>query len=246
MQTWPLFVLTLRGDCQRRTPLLNTLKRLGLTYELFYGVDGRSGLSSAWERQINRSKARRNFGRELTDGEFACALSHRELYKCIITRGLTGGIILEDDAIVDQAFANFVKQAHYHHAKLMLLDHAQARVLDVGLEIMPGTMIRRLALPAYLTTGYTASREAAQLLLEASTPVCHTADWPGDIVAMGAVALDPRIVDHPNQENGPSHLRTERESCRSKSRDVSYTLRKRFHPKHRKSRKVKKTATLIS
>lgn len=246
MQTWPIFVLTLAGDYKRRAPLLGALDRLDLAYEVFFGVDGRSGLSKTWEREVNRSRARRKFGRELTDGEIACALSHRQLYKSILARGLPGGIILEDDAIVGETFANFVKEAHYLNANLMLLDHAQARVIDLGLEIMPGTKMRRLALPAYLTTGYTLSAEAAQLLCDASSPISHTADWPGDIVAMGAMALDPRIVDHPNQEEGLSHLRAARENSRSKSRDIIYILQKRFNPKHRKRRKIKRTATLIS
>ena len=67
--TWPIVVLTLPGDEERRAPLVKELERLGLAYELFTGVDGRRGLDEQWESEIDRAAARRYIGYDMTDGE---------------------------------------------------------------------------------------------------------------------------------------------------------------------------------
>ncbi|WP_371056069.1 glycosyltransferase family 25 protein [Rhodosalinus sp. K401] len=207
---WPIVVLSLPGEEVRRRGLLTALARFALDYEVFIGVDGRNGLPACWERDIDRSAARFNIGRDLTDGEFACALSHREIYRKIERKGWQGAVVLEDDAIIDRRFADFVRGELFRRADLIMLDHSRAYVRGKGLDIMKGVTMRRLALPSYLTTGYSISAAGARSLLASSRPVSATADWPGDIVSLGAMALEPRIVDHPDKFTGTSHLRDAR------------------------------------
>lgn len=117
--TWPIVVLTLPGDEERRAPLVKELERLGLAYELFTGVDGRRGLDEQWESEIDRAAARRYLGYDMTDGEFACALSHREIYRMVVERGWSGAVVLEDDAILGESFAAFLRGDHYDCAVLI-------------------------------------------------------------------------------------------------------------------------------
>ena len=211
---WPILVLTLPGDDARRAPLVQALERLGLPYELFFGVDGRQGLAECWEGEIDRVAARRRMGHEMADGEFACALSHREIYRKVVERGWPGAVVLEDDAILGDAFATFIQGRHYERAGLILLDHGLARVRGPAEEMLPGVWLRRLAVSPYRASGYSVAIPVAQALLNASSPIRWRADWPMDLVELGAMALDPTIVGPPDFQLGTSQLRDARDHVR--------------------------------
>jgi len=223
---WPILVLTLPGDKARRAPLIEALERAGLPFELFHGVDGRQGLDERWEQEIDRAAPRQTFGHDMTDGEFACALSHREIYRMVVEQGWPGAVVLEDDAILNKHFAAFVRGRHYDHAELVLLDHYHARVRDMGKEILPGVMLRRLVMSPFRTSGYSVSASAAQALLEAASPVRRFADWPLDIAELGAMAVNPRIVAQPEAKPGNSHLREGRNQRESEKRKHTRSWRR--------------------
>lgn len=246
MNYWPIFILSLPGEEVRRAPLLQSLANMGISYELINGIDGRKGIPDRWNSEIDRASANHNFGRDLTDGEFACALSHREIYRQIGTRGLPGAVVLEDDAIVGTQFAAFVKQKLYQSAALMMLDHSHARVAGPSFDLMPGVEMRHLTLPSCLTTAYSISTDAAQTLLKAASPVCCPADWPGDIVSLGAVALSPRIVDHPDQLTGSSHLNAARSKMPMNSGSLQRTIQRLTSRAHWQRWLTKRRSTRIS
>lgn len=210
MTACPIFVLSLATEEKRRAPLVQALSALNLEFELVAGIDGRFGLPEIWESHIDRRGARRAFGRDLTDGEFACALSHREIYRAVLARGLPGAIVLEDDAILGAAFKAFVQGALYRQAPMIMLDHSHARVAGAGPEILPGIRMRRLTLPSCRSTGYALSAAAAASLLRAAQPITMPADWPGNVVSLGAAVLVPPLVGHPSATDGSSHLEVER------------------------------------
>lgn len=214
-----IFVITLPGDEDRRAPLLAQLDRMGLRYELLFGVDGRSGLPAEHEGAVDRARARLKYRRDLSDGEFACALSHLAAYDQIVRRDLPAAIVLEDDAILKPAFGMFLKAGARDIGDLVLLDHTHARVRPRdGVEVIPGIRARRLMLPACLTTGYFITRSGARALLRDALPVSDVADWPQCAERLDMRALDPRIVDHPDHAEGASHLRTGRPGVRSDPR----------------------------
>lgn len=246
MQHWPIIVLSLPGEEARRAPLLQALTEMNLHHEVFLGVDGRDGLSDRWLTDIDRCWAYRNHERDLTDGEFACALSHREIYRLIGTRCLSGAIVLEDDAIVGRKFLTFVQQKHFLEAPLMMLDHSHARVIGPEKNLLHGLAYRKLSLPSCLTTAYSISANAACALLKHSAPIRNQADWPGDIVALGAVALNPRIVDHPDPVTGTSHLRAGREQMARRGGNIERTLRRFTSTAHWKRWLIKRRSTRIS
>lgn len=246
MTSWPIFVLSLPGEEARRAPLLQALADMGMSYEVFPGIDGRKGLPDRWQSDIDRTSASHEFGRDLTDGEFACALSHREIYRQIVTRGLPGAIVLEDDAIVGTQFVHFVEQSLYQSAALMMLDHSHARVAGPAFDLMPGIKMRRLTLPSCLTTAYSISTDAAQKLLEAASPVRCPADWPGDIVTLGAVALTPRIAEHPDPLNGSSHLHAGRSKMPRHSGNIQRAIQRWTSPAHWRRWLTKRRSTRIS
>lgn len=214
MSHWPIFVISLADAGARRASLLRSLDALGLEWELFEAVDGRRGLGPVWESLIDREGAAQAMGRPLTNGEFGCALSHRGICEIILQRGLAGVIVLEDDAIIGPDFERFVREELYHTAPLVMLDHSHARVSRFKRTTLPVGELRYLTLPSCLTTGYSVNASAAAELLKAATPVRMAADWPGDIVALGAAVITPQIVNHPPADTATSHLEGERNKFR--------------------------------
>lgn len=207
---FPLFILTLRGDEARRAALVGWLDRRGIGHELFFGVDGRGGLASEWEAQIDRAAAAVRLGRAMGDGEFACALSHQEIYRAVLERGLPGAVVLEDDAVPGDGLSGFLKDRGYLRAPIVLLDHSNTRVRGAPVELGRGVRGHPVALPPFRTTGYTISAQAARQMRHASLPLSFTADWPCDIAALGAVAAMPRLVGHPADEKESSRIERDR------------------------------------
>ena len=225
---WPIIVLSLENDDERRRPLLERLDAMALRYEVFFGVDGRRGLSPQWQSEIDRGAAKKNVGRPLTDGEFACALSHREIYKRILNEGWGGAIVLEDDAIVGPQFETFVRSEAYRTVTILLLDHSHARVRGRATELIPGVEMHRLSLSPSLANAYSISRTTAHRLAKANTPVCNVADWPFDISLLSGAVLVPQIVEHPDPSLGVSHLRADRQKTASSRRSIEETKPMRF------------------
>lgn len=211
---WPVFVLTLEGDGARNSVLLNSLTKNAIDHQIVIGVDGRKGLPKHCESLIDRPGAKERYRRSIGDAEFACALSHRSIYDRILSDGLGGAIILEDDAIPTETFFEFVRQKLYQPFDLIMLDHSHARVIGPRIDLAKKIAARTLSLPSCLTTAYSLSSKAAEYLLDAATPLSDVADWPGDITELNALACDPTIVKHTDPEQGSSHLRATRNKAR--------------------------------
>lgn len=93
----PVFVISLVDSKDRRQTLTSYMKDLDIPFEFVDAIDGRYGLAPKHEKEIDRKNA--NFGRGLSDAEFACALSHVKIYQRIVNEGIDYALVLEDDAI---------------------------------------------------------------------------------------------------------------------------------------------------
>ncbi|KAJ55489.1 hypothetical protein ACMU_12410 [Actibacterium mucosum KCTC 23349] len=220
-EPWPIFVVTLEGDEERRAPLLAALEKAGLSYRLLFGVDGRNGLPQKWLSKIDRTQARKNMNRDMTDGEFACALSHQLIYEAVINEGLPGAVVLEDDAVWLPVFDQFMQARAYEAADLLLMDHQSGWFRnEPAQQIMDSVDGYEPFIPPLLTTGYTVSAHGARYMFENSFPLSATADWPCDVLQIKTLAAYPRIIGNNNQTGGPSHLSVDRlgfENKRAKS-----------------------------
>lgn len=224
-QRYPIFVLTLADAEARRQPLISKLRSLGLDFELFHGIDGRQGLPASFEAMIDRSARITNKRRRMTDGEFACALSHLAIYRLLIERRLDRALILEDDAIVGTAFAALAEGRMRWAGALMLLDHLKGYWdRREECDIHPGYCGLRVRIAPFLATGYGITRDGARYMLDNAYPVRSVADWPCDITRLSCFAVSPRIVDHPEEDISQSHLKKERdEAGNPKSRHALWT-----------------------
>ncbi|WP_347137583.1 glycosyltransferase family 25 protein [Paracoccus sp. SSK6] len=215
MTDWPILVLTLAGDEGRRAPLVAALDSAGLSHELVEGIDARKGLPAQYEAMVDREHARQALRRPMSDGEFACALSHRAIHQMILDRNLPGAIVLEDDALLDRHFADFVRAGLYRDVPMALIYHNFARALPfVRRSVGSFAVMRRVANKATGAMAYTLRADAAARLVQAATPVRRQADWPCDLYGLGAWFLVPRLVEQRPDNDETSHLRAERSRLR--------------------------------
>lgn len=210
MSDWPIFVLTLPGDDERRRPIMDALDNAGLPYDLFWGVDGRQGLPAEYAKSVDRDAALMRTGRQMTDGEFACALSHHKIYAHVINSGLPGAIILEDDAILQPGFAEFIQAREYKRVPMVLIDYAYGRALPFHRIALESGELRRAATQATAATAYSLSAKVAKQLHHASSPVSYPADWPAKLYDLGTWLMVPRLAAHNSPGQGVSHLETQR------------------------------------
>lgn len=202
---WPVFIISLDDAFERRSKLCARLDELKISYEVISAIDGRQGLPAEFHEEVDRDSAEKTMRRGLSDGEFACALSHRKIYHKIIENDILGAIVLEDDAIICREFEHFYKESRYLIAPIVLLDHNKARAYFFSKEkILKGVFGFRVANNPFKTTGYSISATAAKSLAEALSPVASTADWPCDISRLRAVAVMPKLVDHPKDQSASS------------------------------------------
>ncbi len=215
---WPIFVLSLEGDEDRRAPLLNALTRMGLYAEVLIGVDGRGGLPDWAEAEVSRevggALARPPY-RHMTDGELGCALSHVLAYRKIIDEDWPGAIIFEDDALITEVLKDFVKTRAYEKAEMVLLGHEETWVRPFSeISLCKDVVGHRLVAQPVLAHGYSLSRTAASYICSKATPVRLRADWPCDISRLKTLAVDPQIAIQPEDKNANSHLEDDRRAAR--------------------------------
>lgn len=178
----PIFVLTLQGADERRAPLLRRLRDLGLDHDLHFGVDGRQGLPAVHELMIDRSARVETSQRPISDGEYACALSHLFIYRQIVARGLERAIVLEDDALVGTALAALAHGGILLPGDLTMLDHQRGCYRWRGhIDLGHGLHGYPVAVAPYLATGYVLTQQGARFFLDNALPVRGLPDWPCDI-----------------------------------------------------------------
>lgn len=222
---WPILVISLQDAAERRAMVSKQLEALGLSFQFFDAIDGRSGLPAAYESQVDRPGTELYFGRPMSDGEYACALSHLAVYRKIIEEKLPGAIVLEDDAILGNGFTLFLKERGYENAPLVQLDHLNARVrrMRAASIKLKSCVLWRLHRNAFLTTGYAINQKAASFILERALPLRSPADWPCDLGPLGPFCAVPRLVDHPTAEQDASSLGANRDTlAKRQKRNLEY------------------------
>lgn len=116
------------------------------------------------------------YGRALSISERCCSLAHRLAQEKLAT---SGGIILEDDAVVldTRALANFASQV-INSDKSVLLNFSTLKCAeDVDWDLTNNSIIRTFA-PSALAVGYAGSGAALRQLIEANCSLEYVADWP--------------------------------------------------------------------
>lgn len=211
-KAWPIFVISLPDAHERRHQISQQCTNLELPFEFIDAIDGRAGLPAEFESEIDREKARLRCRRPLSDAEFACALSHRLVYRHVIDAALPGALILEDDAILSPQFAEFVGGEGFREADFIQMDYWPARVFwrrrqrwSDEITLLP------LAENTCLASCYSISARGAAYMLSQTAPLAGLADWPCDMVPLGPLVTVPRLAHQAPESVAKSSLSSERD-----------------------------------
>ncbi|MET0181629.1 MAG: glycosyltransferase family 25 protein [Caulobacterales bacterium] len=233
----PVFVINLDRDAERLAHMRAQLEGQGIPFERMPAVLGAS-LTPEEIKRVHPDNYFWLYRRFSTPGELGCTLSHWNVMREIVARGLDGAAIMEDDVTLAPDFANVLRAAPslgYDVVKLEGLPwmghYYQRKIGELG--------ARALYLPRYPAVGaaaYYVSNKAAQIFLDVIVPVIepvdHTViDYARHDFTFAEVfpypALQPRIVTANEQE---------RIEKRKEKPSASYKWRKRAHKAARRWR----------
>ena len=94
-----IFLILLEREKVRKEFMVKQLAKLGLEYEIVDAVDG-SKFTEADLEKLCDPNALKDLRWWLTNGAIGCALSHYNVYKKIVERGIKNALVIEDDAIL--------------------------------------------------------------------------------------------------------------------------------------------------
>jgi len=176
--------------------ITEAMDHLGLKFSFHDAIDGRQRLPPEYEGEIDRNLTPQTCGKTMSDSEYACALSHSEVYSRILNDTLTGAVVLEDDSIIGPSFKRFVLEEHYRSFSMVFLAHGVAwGRRGTRKDLFPGCTVWELVANPYRATGYSIQAGLAQNILEHMKPICRPADaWPCDLSRFGAVVAHPSLV----------------------------------------------------
>ena len=203
----PVIVLSL-SDCHgRRSRISKILNELNIEFEFFEGIDGRVSLPTEWESQIDRV----NTERMLSDAEYACALSHINIYRHIVEMGYEYVLMLADDHTPQADLVHYLNAEYYKDAELTQLRCSRAYVSRKDIRNLWGCYKSYLRIPNMNVTGSCAvviSKKAASHFVSNALPINKEADWPECIEDMVAEkkcrVVHPPLVHHSDDLDGGS------------------------------------------
>jgi len=187
-------VVIVGGDQPRSKNLLKDLQDSGFFQVIIQPRVNESNLVGAHYPAISSAEA---YGRTLSISERCCSLAHRLAQEKLAT---TGGIILEDDAVVldFQALADFAAQVIDSDQNILLNFSTLRCSEDVDWNLTNNSIIRTVG-PSSLAVGYAGSANALRQLIEANFCLEYVADWPP--INARHLRLKYPIVAHGHRNN---------------------------------------------
>jgi len=195
----PTFVINLERDTERRRHMTGLLAELGLAAEFMPAVDGRR-LTTAERAAYDRARALRIYGVEMMDTEIACCLSHYNIYRRMIDKGIPAALVMEDDVRVDAGFPRVLQDilassftdwlvVRFDTKRTQLHEPPSAKFLGARVAELPGGgALYRLRTHVLGTGAYLIRNEGAARMLSYGArifmPIDQTMDrfWENGIV----------------------------------------------------------------
>jgi glycosyl transferase, family 25 len=172
----PVWLISLERATDRRRRMVERLAKLGLSYAIFDGVDGKAREAELLAT-VDQAAFMRNMGRGILIGGIGCYHSHLGVWRAFLATDAKVALILEDDVIFHEDFVEAVQlglQAEQHW------DFLKLNCIRAKLPVRQGT-VGPYALNAYLgpatgTGAYLIKRETAARLLADMLPVTRATD----------------------------------------------------------------------
>lgn len=187
-----IFVINLPGDTVRKEAIEKQLCELGLSYEFFPAIRGKSLTPVEKSQHYDETWFVRNEGRPALPGELGCALSHLAVYRLIKERNLPHALVLEDDAWLNPNLPQLLQAIEQKYSQgnkeVFLLTWVIAMSGRRSEALWSSYRLAEMQ-SAYCAHGYVVSNAAAGALAKALYPIRHVADCWGWLQRHGVVNL---------------------------------------------------------
>lgn len=175
---FPVYLINLARADYRRRFALKQLTELGAVPAMVDAVDGRLLDLDELIRQgvYNPEKSSEAFSRQLSMPEIGCSLSHYNVYRRIVERGDQAALILEDDALFLDGFAEKLLSAVAELPTdwgVLNLNCPCTRYEQVGKSIVKYNGVGSLPVAC---SAYLVSQRGARLLVDNALPIRYPAD----------------------------------------------------------------------
>jgi len=175
-----IFVINLKRDTQRREYIENHLDNRKLKYEIIDGVYGKDLSKSEINEIADLKLSYKKMGKTISVNEIGCALSHKKIYKKIISENLDGALIVEDDAMFCSNIFNILEaidrnknkfESNYWVGLYNSNIDTKNKIFDIdtNFKIYKSPRVR-------CAIAYYIDKEAAQNLLNHNTKVTYVSD----------------------------------------------------------------------
>lgn len=104
------YVLSLKDETQRRMQISNQLNDLNIPFTFYDAVDLRKSNEESVSGLYSSGNSQKYLGRNLTNGEVGCALSHINIYENFLASDSDWALIIEDDAILGRLNKDIINE----------------------------------------------------------------------------------------------------------------------------------------
>ena len=176
----PIYVISLVRETARRENIKQRLTALGANYEFFNAVDGKALQPSQY---THRMQTRHHFlkeGFEMTSGEIGCFMSHHNLWQKIADGKNEYALVLEDDAVWDNDFADVINQVltcKWHWEVVLLSEYTSTTAGRVLCNLGDNRQLIRRHRRAFTAAAYLISRTGAAKLCDYCQTIRAPLDW---------------------------------------------------------------------
>ncbi len=201
----PIFVINLEKDIQKKIHMQELCKKFDLQAEYEKAIYGADLSGEEILKIIDKEKTLAVLKREMSNGEIACALSHKNIYKKIVSNRISSALVLEDDIDFDKKLKKFLECTIELPNKweIILLGHHTGTSRQIPTnssiwyeKVIDGQFIlRRPCEMGYGSYGYLISYSGAQKLLnyleQITLPIDH---FTGDSKYINLYILQRPII----------------------------------------------------
>jgi len=232
----PIFVVNLERDVEKRQHMVALAKKRNLDLTFTDAVLGKNLSREEVKHHYDDVKGLTDFGRELTLAELGCALSHLNIYKCMIEKNIQIAIVLEDDVELSENFKELIHQPNNFPDKweLMLLGYysetSSERLTYSSFwrrhKVSQNFKAVKLTELAFGTHGYMINIQGAKKLVEIlsniSKPIDH---YTGASLYLNTYGIIPRVVSLNERYKAMGCISNERDNILDNKKSFSKTIK---------------------
>jgi glycosyl transferase, family 25 len=195
--SWPIFLINLERDVERRVFMQNQLSALGLVAEWFPAVLGRTLSETAIAALYSVERNQRRYPMPLTAGEIGCYASHLLVWRRLLDSNAEAALVLEDDVELLASLPDVVgllrdRLDSRRWDMIKLIGRLGRELVLRELNLGAASLIRYRRVPSY-TGAYVVSRVGAEKLLASRQPFGRPIDvdlrfwWENRLNVFGAL-----------------------------------------------------------